>query len=503
MSAASTPPQGFVFVDGQKRGHYERKVRSYVSRKVWEEKRLVQVRKYQKSSPISPLTPNAPWSLPTSSAELSEAQTEAQRPQMYDIESSVVDTQLLTTGRIRRASENTCAARQNDLLLTAAERNLIHLDPFGILPCKLDRSGQDLAHRAKSLFLQSSPSWASAQFTEAVGLRMAYMGKASFCSMLAAASSYLDSAMGRGVSAQTLRWTTASTSCVKHTLSSPGTRNADEALTGVLSLLAVDQISESGRYSHIHSKALARLFRLRGGLQPLYQSHIVDLFISFILITPVGRGQIAHLDYLVLDTEGIANLKEWKADVGLLICELQNLYTWSRSMHWEDGGQRTALLTAIVAFLPHPKDSVKADQWIFIMCYLAVTLWDYRHRPIECENLLRELGRQCMQLVETFNLADVVWLLVRGLDSASHRKWQVIRMIKVLHRLSKGLQSTIVRFLRKVVDPRYTQNASIDRKVLESIYEEAFRGLPVTESELSRWKSIGITEWVADSSEKD
>ena len=30
----------------------------------------------------------------------------------------------------------------------------------------------------------------------------------------------------------------------------------------------------------------------------------------------------------------------------------------------------------------------------------------------------------------------------------------------------------------------------------------AFRGLPVTESELSRWKSIGITAWAADSSEE-
>jgi Fungal specific transcription factor domain len=503
MPAASNPTQGFVFVEGRKRGNYERKVRSYVSRKIWKEKRLVQVRKSQRSSPIPLFNPNAPpQNLPTSSAEPSEAHTGAQRRQAHNTEWSVVDAQPLATDLIRRASENARAAKQNDLLLTAAERSLIHLDPFDTLPCKLDRSGQDLAHRAKNLFLHSSPSWASVQFTESVSLRLAYMHRASFYSMLAAASSYLDSAMGRGVSVQTLRWTSESTSCVKRTLSSPETRNADEALTGVLSLLAVDRILEGGGNSHIHSKALAHLFRLRGGIQSLHQSHTMDLFVSFILVTPVGRGQIAHLDYLMLDAEGTANLKEWKADVDLLILELQNLHTWSRAMHWEDGGGRTALLAEIVAFLPHPKDSVKADQWIFIMCYLAVTLWDYRHHPIECENLLRELSRQCKQLGKAFNLADVVWLLVRGLDSARHRKWQVIRMIKVLHRLSKGLQSTVARFLCKIVDPRYAHDASINRKVLESICEEAFRGLPVTESELSRWKSTGITEWAADSSEK-
>jgi hypothetical protein len=503
MSAASIPTQGFVFVEGRKRGHYERKVRSYVSRKIWKEKRLVQVRKHQKSSSIPLLNPNAPpQNLPTSSAEPSEAQTGAQRRQARNVESSVVKAQPLATDLTRRECANARAARQNNLLLTAAERTLIHLDPFDILPYKLDRPNQDLTHRAKSLFLHSSPSWASVQFTEAVSLRLAYMHRATFCSMLAAASSYLDSAMGRGVSAQTLQWKTASTSCVKRVLSSPGTRNADEALTGVSSLLAVDQNSGGGEYSHIHSKALAHLFRLRGGIQSLYQSHTIDLFISFILVTPIGRGQIAHLDYLMLDAEGIANLKEWKADVDLLILELQNLHTWSRAMHWEDGGERTALLAAIVAFLPHPEDSVKADQWIFIMCYLAVTLWDYRHRPMECENLLRELSRQCEQLGKAFNLADVVWLLIRGLDSARHRKWQVIRMIKVLHRLSKDLLSTVARFLCKIVNPRYAHDASINRRVLESIYEEAFRGLPVTESELSRWKSIGITEWAADSSEE-
>jgi len=484
MSAESTPPQDFIFIEGRERGHRERGVRSYVSRRIWKEKRLEQVRKYQKSCPTPPPTLNDP-----SSAECSEAQVEAEIPQTYGVVTSLT----------RRASENARAARQNDSLVTAAERRLIHLDPFDVLPCKLDRSGQDLAHRAKSLYLRSTPNWASAQFTETVSLRLAYMHRTIFCSMLAAASSYLDSAMGREVSAQTLQWTAASAGCVKRALSSPGTRNADEALTGVLSLLAVDQVSQNGKHSHIHSKALAHLFRLRGGTQSLYQSHTMDLFISFVLVTPVGRGQIAHLDHVLFDADGVADLQEWRADVDLLILELQNLYAWGRAMRW---GEQAVLLDAVITFLPHPTNSFEADQWLFIMWYLAVMLWDYRHRPIECENLLRELNRQFKQLGEAFNLADVAWLLVQGLDSDRHRKWQVIRMIKVVHRLSKGLQSKIGRFLCKIVDPRFAQDASINREVLESIYEEAFMGLPVTESELSRWKSIGATEWATESSEE-
>src|SRR3954447_25669715 len=99
------------------------------------------------------------------------------------------------------------------------------------------------------------------------------------------------------------------------------------------------------------------------------------------------------------------------------------------------------------------------------MCYLAVTLWDYRYRPIECENLLRELSRQRKQLGKSLNLVDVAWLLIRGLDSDRHRKWQVIRMIKVFHRLSKGLQSKTARFLCKIVDPSYAEDVPINGKV--------------------------------------
>jgi hypothetical protein len=56
MSAASNPPQPFVFVEGFEPAHYERTVRSYLSRKVWREKRVEQIRKYQKLSPPLPLT---------------------------------------------------------------------------------------------------------------------------------------------------------------------------------------------------------------------------------------------------------------------------------------------------------------------------------------------------------------------------------------------------------------------------------------------------------------
>ena len=305
------------------------------------------------------------------------------------------------------------------------------------------------------------------------------MHRTVFCSMLAGASSYLDAATGRGVpSVETLQWTAAATSCVQRTLSNPGAQNADEALTGVLTLLANDQIMDGGRNSHIHSKALAGLLRHRGGIQALHQSHTMDLFMSFVLITPIGKGQVAYLDHVKRDVDGAAEFDEWKADVNLLVFELQHLATWDRAVPWEGRAERRALVE-VVGFLPRPKDVVEEDQWVFVICYLAVMLWDYRDRPRDCDSLLQDLVHQCQRLRRGFNLADVVWLLVRGLDLDRHRKWRVIRMVRVLHRLSRTLKLKIGQFLYGLIDPPQERSVSLDMVDFERLHQEAFAGLQV------------------------
>jgi hypothetical protein len=71
----------------------------------------------------------------------------------------------------------------------------------------------------------------------------------------------------------------------------------------VLLLLANDQLMEDGESSGLHSKALARLFRLRGGIESLRLLHTIELFIIYNLIT-FGRAQTTHLDHMGSDAEG-------------------------------------------------------------------------------------------------------------------------------------------------------------------------------------------------------
>ena len=480
MPAASPPPRGIVFVEGLLPGHYERNIRSYVSRKVWKEKRLEQVRKHQASSPSPPLTPRDPQLAVTiSSAEPLEAQVELRRPRRRDSEQNAFSALLLPLELTGVAVDNARAERRHDSLLTATERELIQVDPFNTLPCRLDRPGQDLAHRAKSLFLQSSLNWSSALFAETTGFRLAYMHRANFCSMLAGASHYLDSLSGRGPSLETLQWASATTSCVRRTLSDPGTQSGDDALMGVFLLLANDHLIDGGKNSHLHSTALARLFRLRGGIESLRLPHTMELFVSFLLITPFGKAQTAYLSHISADAEGVLQLQEWEADVDLLVLELHHLNSWARHVDWGDRVERRALLTRVIGFIPIPKDTIEQDQRSFVICFLAAMMWEYRDRPEDCDALLRDFIHCFEQLGRRHNLVNIAWILVSHGDR--DLKWQVIRMLKVLYHLSKSLQSKIVQFLYGLVDSLQIQDVFLDRNDFDSIRQEAFAGLPVIE----------------------
>jgi hypothetical protein len=434
---------------------------------------MEQMRKYQKASSTGSLTRGRLHRFSTkSSTKPLDAQGEAERPQRS------TKTLFNSTGA---ATDKTRVETEHDSLLTAMERDLINIDPFHTLPCRLDRPGQDLAHRAKHLFLQSAPDWSSTAFTSTTGLRTGYAYRVGFCSMLSLASYYLDQASGRGPSLETLQWTSATTSCTRRMLSNPVTQAGDEALLGVLLLLANDQFMGGGKHSILHSKALARLFRLRGGIEYLRLPCTMELFINYNLIA-LGKAQTAYLDHMRPDAEGAAEFKEWKADVDVLILELQNLNTWAKSVHSDSRGERRALFIKVISFLLNSKTVIEENYWAFIVCYLAVMLWEYRYRPRDGENLLRELARRCQLSRPESRLTEVAWILVQGLDGDRHRKWLISRMIKVLHRLSNGLRLKIGRFLLGLVDPRQARDVFLDTTDFENIQKEAFAGLPVSNS---------------------
>jgi hypothetical protein len=146
-------------------------------------------------------------------------------------------------------------------------------------------------------------------------------------------------------------------------------------------------------------------------------------------------------------------------------------------MHWEGRAEHNGLLVSVMGLLAPPKDIIEQDHWAFIVCYLAVMLWEYRYCPKDCDSLLQELIHQCECLRPAATLADIAWLLVQGLDRNQHRKWQINCVIRVLHRLSNSLGLKIGRFLYGLVNPRQPLDVFLDMTDFETIRREAFAGL--------------------------
>jgi hypothetical protein len=474
MSYENSFHRDFVFLDGLGTACHKKEIRSYLSRE-GHRKKKIQDANLSRSGPAP-----VGWresiigTVGSMDANPVSRDIQSMSPKEQGRECSSSRTPSLPSPVSPKYLQHYSTAAS---LLTAIERDLIHFGPFTTLPVTLDDSGEVLASLAISIFLESSPSWASAKFTDAVSLHLAFLHKPIFCSMLAAASTYMDSVSGNGVSLQTTRWTLAGSHYVSQLLSDPESRYGDDALVGSLSLLNAEILAGNRESFHVHSRGFAQILRNRGGLRSLQGSHSIDMFVSFLLITPAGKGQIAYLDQIQPDAAGITELKDWALNVDLLLATLQSLAQWdpSRCPNIPDTCDR---LKDLLQMLARAGDEFEESQQFFIHLYLAVTRWQYRKNSEAFTDLLRRLAQK---FVPGTSLADVTWFLIQGLDADRVRKWQVVRMVKVLHRLKRETALHVKQFLCGLTKSNF-HNTQIDMLTGDDFVKiryEALAGLPI------------------------
>jgi hypothetical protein len=486
-SPTNTVPRTFVFLDGLgtasqgKTASHSKEVRSYLSREGYRKRKFQEARIYRSHS--APLG----WQeAATGTNDSGEA-----NPALLD---------MLLAAQDRKDMRRECKATQfssphlpgyqkSDAslkdpkhrfgarsLLTAIERDLVHFDPFATLPIALNRSDEVLAQLAVSLFLESPPTWASSKFAEAVGLHLAFLHKSVFCCMLATTSAYIDPVSGHGDSVRSIRWTAAGTFYVSQLISNPESRYGDDALVGILALLKTAILAGNVGNCHVHSRGFAQLLRHRGGLRSLQGSHNIDMFVSFLLVTPTSKGQISYLDHVQPDADGIAEIEDWVLDLDLLISTLRSLMQWDSPR----SAKRAELCDELNDLMRKltTRDEFDKPQQCFIALYLALIHWDYRRKPENYIDCLREL---CQNFIPQTSLAEVSWILTQGLDDDRQRKWQALRMTKVLQRLKTDTAFRVKNFLCGLIRSSFddVEVDMITRKDLLKISDEALAGLPI------------------------
>ncbi len=237
--------------------------------------------------------------------------------------------------------------------------------------------------------------------------------------------------------------------------------------------------SDARLQMHVHSRAFAQVLKHRGGLEELQLPPSIEGYVSVVSITS-SQAQIAHLDNRAPGAAGLAEVEDWKIEVGFVQEILTELSQWSRwtSLATNDFSQwHYVVLGKLVDPLNTPSNQVQESHQLFILTFLAMTKWELREQRdvwLDCiremESLTRDLGKFC-------SLPNVSWLLMDVTNKKSRQKWRALRVIKVLHRLPAKRKIEIKELLFALVTGN-TLATTLSLASVVALREDFMAGLP-------------------------
>jgi hypothetical protein len=331
-------------------------------------------------------------------------------------------------------------------LLTAVERELIHIDPFANLPIRLDRLDQALYRFSMSFLTEErfQTSLTNPTLSRSVGLWSHYNSKIRFCATLLMASAYLDKTRSAGLSNQTIKWKVNLIRCLNRVISNDETRYGHDAVNGVVLLLLLEALTPGSPHIHLHSRALMQLFSRRGNRG--FLSDHIDIGLAIL----TSKAQTTYLDHLQPGQAGIEEALTWKGEVDFTVATLRGLSDWvlqSQQHFYGNPVLRDSVLLQSIQKFNLPTDTFELSQQMFTLFYIAVVIWEVRNDIPRCIRFLQALSARHERLELDRPLPNTVWVCIRGIDDNKELQYQAIRLIRVFHRLTSKTQSMIRGFL--------------------------------------------------------
>lgn len=486
--ASNEGPRTFIFLDGTKKGHESKAVRSHVLRGFWKEERHRRIRGLLAKPPLSlphraggrRRERSARDEVPTTAEPKDNVKTS--RSQAPKAQSEPTESRITRTPKT--VSQVAAAQNRAKSLPLTIERDLIEIDPFDTLPLKLDRPGQALAHTNRILMLEPAAYGSWTAFARQ-GLALTYTSKMVFCNSLSLTSAYLDANGGGGESCQTLMWKTTSISYLNQLIADPMTRYDFEVMAGIMGSLIFQMVNANFEACNTHSRGLAQLIRHRGGYHASFGSSAKDIYMLFVHVQ-MSKASIAYLDQIQPGAVGARDeVLEWKQEHDHFIAKMKELSLWvtqTQRLGNSNGsilGQSFRWLSELL--VPAHDVFIGAEQ-MFLLCYLALALHEHRDSAQAPENFLQLLTENCQQLGPRFQLPNVLWIIFQDIDGASMRKYQALRLVRLMHRLSEKTKSKIEAFLSGIViagtGASTARQPVLTHDDLLVVSQEALAGLP-------------------------
>lgn len=308
-----------------------------------------------------------------------------------------------------------------------------------------------------------------------------------FKMLLAFSSGYRDAISGQGISRQTILYQVEGIRGIMKAIQDPKRRYEDTTLAAVAGAAVVAHLEPRAPAFESHARGLAQILSQRGGYESMRDNHLLDFYVTVNTIA-ISRAQVLTLGQSAskCSTDISAEIDELKQAGDDLVCWLQRLTLWAESLSsvaeevshahtWEAVCDIDSFLLALLRSPTAWTDSesqrhyVEGSYRLFCLLYLAVALWEYRELPSKSAEFCYRLNSQVREIKirDVYTTSALVWVLVRGVDHRIERKWQVLRVLKALHRPRAETRSLVSDFLFGLFDPtvstRYLSNADIKK----------------------------------------
>jgi hypothetical protein len=448
--ASSEGPPNFLFVDG--RGKKRRGIQSFINSRRLRNEALKKNLATRSKAPVGWVEqPRGSVDLHTRDPTLRKASSDQQAdsPTPSHVAYEETRSSRFTDLEPPPSSDTDytlVSSPPTQSLLTAVERELIHVDPFANLPIQLDRLDQALYRFSNSFLTEEEfqTSVTNSTLSRSVGLWSHYNSKIRVCATLLMASAYLDRNRSASPSSQTIKWKVNLIRCLNHVISNDETRYGHDAVDGVVLLLLLEALTPGSQHIHLHSRALMQLFSRRGNRGCL--SDHIDVGLAIL----TSKAQIAYLDHLQPGQAGIEEALTWKGEVDFTVATLRGLSDWvlrSQRHFYRNPVLRDSVFLRSVQKFNQPTDSFELSQQMFALSYIAVVIWEVREDIPKCIRFLQTLSARHGCLEPDRPLLNTVWVCIRGIDDNKELQYQAIRLMRVFHRLTDNTQSMIRDFL--------------------------------------------------------
>lgn len=272
-------------------------------------------------------------------------------------------------------------------------------------------------------------------------------------------------------SLDSLHHKTLAIQAVNKRLQDPSQQYTDETLVSVATFVWLEQMFGTPEAFRIHSNALRHMLRRREGLASFKHNRSMDIGFSwlFLLISAKDAADF-RLDLTSenrFSHETTIELHEKRKsyiDILTLLSDLQtlnlNIATFSRSRNpcsseihrlrtllFQRGTPIYALLSSDFQVINIPnRRHTKQTVQLFSLLYINLTLFQYRDSPAQAESFLRHLHTNVIEN-DVVSIELLTWALLRDLDDVPERRWEAVRMQRVLDFLTSGTREMVKMFL--------------------------------------------------------